>query len=80
MQVADCPISASPYMTSFTNPYDMYGGGQFDSAFNDPGFMYSTAGAMYKANPRQEMLANVDPEEPVYVVSPAMRMRAQRKV
>ncbi|KAJ1475125.1 hypothetical protein T484DRAFT_1910227 [Baffinella frigidus] len=79
VSVADCPLSSSPYMSSFQNPYDMYGGGQFDSAFNDPGLTYSTAGAMYKANPRQEMLAMADPQEPVYVVSKAMRMRAQRK-
>jgi len=42
--------------------------------------MYSTAGAIYKANPRDEMLAQVPENEPVMLVSRAMKMHAGRKI
>jgi hypothetical protein len=55
--MTDCPGDTSPFVYAGTNPYDAYGGYAFDSVYNDPGFMYSIAGAIYKANPREQMLA-----------------------
>lgn len=37
VSVADCPISTSPFVYSSLNPYDVYGGSEFDSIYNDPG-------------------------------------------
>jgi hypothetical protein len=47
---------------------------------NDPGFMYSTAGAIYKANPREQMLAQVPADEAVMLLSRAMKLQAGRKI
>jgi len=80
ISVADCPGDTTPFVYSGTNPYDAYGGSAFDSVYNDPGFMYSTAGAIYKANPREQMLAEVPADEPVMLVSRAMKMQAGRKI
>lgn len=80
ISVADCPGDTTPFLYSGTNPYDAYGGSAFDSVYNDPGFMYSTAGAIYKANPREQMLAQAPADEPVMLVSRAMKMQAGRKI
>ena len=80
ISVADCPVSTSPFVYAGSNPYDVYGASAFDSAYNDPSFMYSTAGAVYKADPRKQMLAQVPADEPVMLVSRAMKMRAGRKI
>jgi len=80
ISVTDCPGDTSPFVYAGTNPYDAYGGSAFDSVYNDPGFMYSTAGAIYKANPRKQMLAEVPADEPVILMSRAMKMQAGRKI
>jgi hypothetical protein len=69
ISVTDCPGDTSPFVYAGTNPYDAYGGSAFDSVYNDPGFMYSTAGAIYKANPRKQMLTEVPADEPVMLMS-----------
>jgi hypothetical protein len=42
--------------------------------------MYSTAGAIYKANPREQMLAQVPADESVVILSRAMKLQAGRKI
>jgi hypothetical protein len=80
ISVADCPGDTTPFIYSGSNPYDVYGGSAFDSVYNDPGFMYSTAGAIYKANPREQMLAQVPADESVVILSRAMKLQAGRKI
>mmetsp|Transcript_3317 Transcript_3317/g.11410 ORF Transcript_3317/g.11410 Transcript_3317/m.11410 type:complete len:123 (+) Transcript_3317:283-651(+) len=79
ISVADCPLDTSSYMFTGSNPYDMYGEDMFGS-YRYPGVVYSSAGAFYKANPSNQMLAQVESNEPIYLVPRARKLAMGRKI